>query len=242
MSISKNDLKKFSSLKRKTKRKELGAFVVEGVKNCKELIKSRLQILTLLITEENLLSDFPNGIIISENDASRITQLKSHSSVIAIAKIPENRISTKLDKPILFLENIKDPGNLGTIIRTLDWFGYSQLFCSLNCVDAFNSKTVMASMGSVFRLNINYLNFLELIEKFPNYIVYGTFLEGESIYKSNIGNKSIIVMGNESFGISKEIESIISKKIYIPGKGKAESLNVSTASAIILSEINKSEI
>jgi len=242
MSISKNDLKKFSSLKRKTKRKELGAFIVEGIKNCKELIKSDFQVIKIFITEKDLLIHFPNGILVSENDASRITHLKSHSSAIAIAKIPKNRISTKLDKPILFLDNIKDPGNFGTIIRTLDWFGYSQLFCSLNCVDAYNSKTVMASMGSVFRINIHYLNFLELIEKFPNYVTYGTFLEGDSIYKINIENESIIVMGNESIGISKEIESIMNKKIYIPGKGKAESLNVSTASAIILSEINKSEI
>ena len=240
MSISKNDLKKFSSLKRKVKRKELGAFIVEGVKNCKELLRSDFQIITILTTENDLLIDFPNGTIISENDARRITQLKSHSSVIAIAKLPKNSISTNLDQPILFLDNIKDPGNLGTIIRTLDWFGYSQLFCSLNCVDAFNSKTVMASMGSVFRINIHYLNFLDLFEKFPNYLTYGTFLEGESIYKSIIGNKSIIVMGNESVGISKEIASLIKKKISIPGKGNAESLNVSTASAIILSEINKS--
>ena len=241
MSLSKNDLKKFSSLKRKTKRKELGAFVVEGVKNCKELIKSNFQIISILITEKKLLSEFPNGILISENDASRITQLKSHSSVIAIAKIPKNSISSPSNKPILFLDDIRDPGNLGTIIRTLDWFGYSQLFCSLDCVDAFNSKTVMASMGSIFRLKIHYLNFLELAKKFPDFIKYGTFLNGESIYKSNIENQSIIVMGNESIGISKELETIINKKIYIPGNGGAESLNVSTATAIILNEINKTD-
>ncbi len=239
MPISKNDLKKISSLKNKTNRTKLGCFVVEGIKNCKELINSDFKVIAIYITENELLNSFPNATLISEKEANRITHLKSSSSILAVVEIPKKTPINKESKTILYLDSIKDPGNLGTIIRTLDWYGHSQLFCSLETVDQFNSKVIMASMGSIFRIKIHYIDLNYLQRIFPNHITYGTYLEGENIYNKIINKKSIIVMGNESHGISKTTTQLIKNKISIPKIGKAESLNVSTAAAIILSEISR---
>ena len=239
MPISKNDLKKISSLKIKSKRINLGCFVVEGLKNCKELINSDFKVLEIYITEKELINYFPKATIISHKEASRITHLKSPSSVLAVVEIPKKNLIQKDHNSIFYLDGIKDPGNLGTIIRTLDWFGYTQLFCSKDTVDHFNSKVIMASMGSIFRTEVHCIDFDSLQKIFPHHIIYGTYLEGENIYKTTINKKSIIVMGNESNGISEKTNNLIKNKISIPRKGKAESLNVSTATAIILNEISR---
>ena len=240
MPISKSDLKKFSALNRKSKREETNSFIVEGRKSCLELLKSNFKIISILITDEKLNYEFPNPILISEKEATRLSQLKSKSDVIAIVEIPKINLSNIINNDtVLYLDSVNDPGNLGTIIRTLDWFGYTNLFCSNKSVDVYNNKVVMASMGSIFRVNVHYLDFKELIEKLPNHLIYGSFLEGENIYEKKINEKAIIVMGNESNGISKEIEKKVINKIMIPGKGGAESLNLSTAAAIILNEINR---
>ena len=239
MPISKNDLKKISSLKNKTNRINLGCFVVEGVKNCKELINSDFKALDFYVTENDLINYFPNATLINYKEASRITHLKSPSSVLAVVQIPKNDLINKDCNTILYLDGIKDPGNLGTIIRSLDWFGHSQLFCSKDTVDHFNSKVIMASMGSIFRTKVHYLDFDSLQKKFPNHMIYGTYLEGENIHKTIINEKSIIVMGNESHGISAKTNNLVKNKISIPKIGKAESLNVSTATAIILNEITR---
>jgi TrmH family RNA methyltransferase len=239
MTISRSDLKKFSSLNRKSKRIETGNFIVEGVKNCEELVNSDYKILSILISDVELLSKFPNGILISKKEAERISQLKSSSPIIAIAEQKKENISVKDENKIFYLDNVKDPGNLGTIVRTLDWFGYSQLFCSKNSVDKLNGKVIMSSMGSIFRINVHYINFQDLIKRFPNHKTYGTFMKGDSLYKNTIEEKAIIIMGNESNGISKEIGGFIKNKISIPGNGYAESLNISSASAIIINEINR---
>jgi TrmH family RNA methyltransferase len=239
MPISRSDLKKFSSLNRKSKRIETGIFIVEGLKNCNELINSDFKVLSILITDDELLKKFPNGTLISKKEAERITQLKSASSIIAIVELKKENILIREENTIFYLDGIKDPGNLGTIIRTLDWFGYSQLFCSMNCVDEFNGKVIMSSMGSIFRIDVHHIEFQDLIKRFPNHKSYGTYIEGDSIYENEISEKAIIVMGNESNGISKEIGIHINNKISIPGSGNAESLNISSASAIILNEINR---
>jgi RNA methyltransferase, TrmH family len=238
MPLSKNDLKKFSSLDRKSKRKEHGLFIVEGRKNCEELIKSDVVIEELFITND-VVEIFPNGNIISEKEASRLSQLKTHSSVIAIARIPKQEIDSNNNQLIMYLDNIKDPGNLGTIIRTLDWFGHTQLFCSENTVDSFNPKVIMASMGSIFRLNVHYLAFEKLCEIYPDHLSYATCLNGENINEVEIPRSAIIVMGNESNGINENIIAKCSRKISISGNGKAESLNVSTACGILINEYQR---
>jgi TrmH family RNA methyltransferase len=238
MTISNNDLKKYSSLNRKIKRKELQLFVVEGEKICKELLKNDFEFESIFTTED-LQSEFPLSTVCSKKEIARISHLKSPSNVVAICKIPTYKINSKDKKPFIFLDNVNDPGNLGTIVRTLDWFGYKQLFCSKNTVDCFNNKSVMASMGSIFRVDCHYIDFDEFQQLFPQHDTYGTYLDGESIGSVKLKTNSIIVIGNESNGVSKEIVDKLNNTIRIPGNGKAESLNVSVATGIILNELRK---
>ena len=238
MTISNNDLKKYSSLNRKNKRKEHQLFVVEGEKICKELIKTDFEYESIFTTKD-IQNEFPLSTVCSKKEIERISHLKSPCNVVAICKIPVFKINIKDKKPLIFLDNINDPGNLGTIIRTLDWFGYKQIFCSKNTVDCFNNKTVMASMGSIFRINCHYIDFVNFQKFFPEHVTYGTTLDGENIDSVMLNNKSIIIIGNESNGVSKEILNNLNNTIRIPGYGKAESLNVSVATGIILNEMEK---
>ena len=238
MTISNYDLKKFSSLNRKIKRKEHQLFVVEGEKICKELLKNDFEFESI-ITTKDFQDEFPLSIVCSKKEIARISNLKSPSNVIAICKIPIYKINRKDKKPLIFLDNVNDPGNFGTIVRTLDWFGYKQLFCSKNTVDCFNSKSVMASMGSIFRVNCHYIDFEELQQLFPQHITFGSSLTGKNIGSVKLEPNSIIVIGNESNGVSKDIKDKLKNNIRIPGNGKAESLNVSVATGIILNELEK---
>ena len=238
MPLSKNDLRDFSSLHRKIKRQKLGLFIVEGKKNCLELVKSNFEVVCICTTDPNN-ADFVNAMQITTKEAKRISHLKNPSPYIAIAKIPE--VNYKIEKkPILiYLDQINDPGNLGSILRTLDWFGFNQVICSLQTVDAYNSKTVMASMGSIFRINVIYKEFKSVIKELSSYKIVTTQINGESLYKHAIQKKSIIVFGNEANGISKHIERLSEQQIKIPKFGHAESLNVTTSVGIVVNEIKR---
>ena len=238
MPLSKNDLRDFSSLHRKTKRQELGLFIVEGKKNCLELVKSNFEVLCICTTDANN-ADFVDAIQITTKEATRISHLKNPSPYIAIVKIPE--VNYKIEKkPILFyLDQINDPGNLGTIVRTLDWFGFNQLICSPHTVDAYNSKTVMASMGSIFRVNVIYKEFKTVLEEFSSHKIVTTQMNGNNIYNHAIQQSSIVVFGNEANGISKQIENLSDVQLQIPKFGKAESLNVSISVGIVANEIKR---
>ena len=142
---------------------------------------------------------------------------------------------------ILALDDIRDPGNLGTILRLCDWFGIKQIICSKETVDIYNPKVVQATMGSIARVNVNYVDLKTFIAE-ANVPVFGTFMDGENIYQSNLPQSGIIIMGNEANGISSEIEKIVTSRLTIPRFGelqKTESLNVATATAIILSEFKR---
>ncbi|MBG16656.1 MAG: RNA methyltransferase [Crocinitomicaceae bacterium] len=236
MQFTRSDLKIYSSLNRKSKREQYGLFIAEGIKACKELIDSEIPIKALLSTEENN-HIFKNSILISGKDAQRISNQKNHSGVIAIGELPKKN-NPKVDpkKDVIVLENINDPGNLGTILRTLDWFGFSQVVCSKNSVDSFNPKTIMASMGSVFRLQPIYTDISTFVKQTDSEI-YGAFMEGKSIYDIKFNQPSTIIFGNESNGISSDLQSIVNTKIAIPGKGTAESLNLSNSCSIVVSEL-----
>jgi len=166
--------------------------------------------------------------------------LATPNSCLAVFKIPaENKI---IDSGLIIaLDDIRDPGNLGTILRLCDWFGIKQIICSKETVDIYNPKVVQATMGSIARVNVNYLDLKTFITqtKLP---VFGTFMDGNNIYQSNLPQNGIIIMGNEANGISAEIEKIVTSRISIPRFGelqKTESLNVATATAIILSEFKR---
>ena len=236
MPLSRNDLKIYSSLHRKSKRLEHGIFIAEGIKVCKELLKTNLLIEHLFINEKTL-SLFPDGELISKKDADRISNQKTHSGVFAVVRLPSDSSNINMDKTIIVLDEINDPGNLGSIIRTLDWFGHDQLVCSKNSVDVFNPKTIMASMGSAFRVKTYYVDLQEFLKKYNDRPIVGSTLKGDSLYDHDIVDPSIILLGNESHGLSIETASFVNKSISIPGKGAAESLNVSNSAAIILSEL-----
>ncbi len=238
MTISNNDLKKYSSLNRKIKRLEHQLFIVEGEKICKELIKNNFEYESIFATED-IQSEFPTSNLCSKKEISRISHLKNPSNVVAICKMPHFKIENENEKPLIFLDDINDPGNLGTIIRSLDWFGHHQVFCSKKTVDCFNNKSVMASMGSIFRIQCHYIDFNDFQQLFPEHTTYRTSLDGENIDFLEPQKKSIIVIGNESKGVSKEIINKIDNTIKIPRYGKAESLNVSVATGIILNELAK---
>lgn len=238
--LSKSQIKLITSLKQKKFRQQHNLFVVEGFKTIKELLASNLELHSLYAIESLNISG-KKEILISDSDLKRISFLTTPNKVLAVFNIPKPD-SICSDGLIVALDTVRDPGNLGTIIRLCDWFGIKNLVCSKETVDCYNPKVIQATMGSITRVNINYVDLKSFLktQKLP---VYGAFMEGENVYSSQLPKNGILVMGNEANGISKEIEAVISEKISIPRFGDlkaAESLNVATAAAILLSEFKRS--
>lgn len=242
--LSKSQIKLITSLKQKKYRLQHGFFVVEGVKTIKELLQSNLELQTLYTTESFNIDANPDNyrkeILITEVELRKISFLKTPNRALAVFKIPESKTidETKL---IVALDDIRDPGNLGTIIRLCDWFGISDLICSKETVDCYNPKVIQATMGSITRVNISYLNLTDFL-KDTDLPVYGAFMGGENVYKTDLPDKGVLIMGNEANGISRRVENLVSEKIAIPRFGAlqaTESLNVATATAILLSEFRR---
>ncbi len=237
--LSKSQIKLITRLKQKKYRLQYGFFVVEGIKTIKELLQSNIT-LHALYTTETFNIDAKDEILVSEIDLKRISFLTTPNTALAIFKIPEAK-SIQTDKLIVALDAIRDPGNLGTIIRLCDWFGISDLVCSKETVDCFNPKVIQATMGSIARVNINYVNLEDFLRE-TDLPVFGAFMDGETIYTRTLPGKGVLVMGNEANGISENIEVLINEKVSIPRFGKlreTESLNVATATAILLSEFKR---
>lgn len=237
--LSKNQIKTITRLKQKKYRQQHGFFVVEGVKTIKELLQSHLELYTLYTTETFNI-DAKNEILITKDELKRISFLTTPNKALAIFKIPESN-PIKQKQLIVALDAVSDPGNLGTIIRLCDWFGVTDLVCSKDVVDCFNPKVIQATMGSITRVNINYVDLAGFL-KATNLPVFGAFMDGENIYKATLPEQGVLVMGNEANGVSKEVETIINEKISIPRFGDTqatESLNVATATAILLSEFKR---
>ena len=237
--LSKNQIKLITSLKQKKYRLQHGLFVVEGIKTINELLQSSWALDTLYTTELFNI-DAKKENLISEAELKRISFLKTPNKALAIFKIP-NPKPIDFNKLIVALDDIRDPGNLGTIIRLCDWFGVKDLVCSQETVDCFNPKVIQATMGSITRVNVTYLDLAEFL-KTKALMSYGTFMEGTSVYNIELTNKGIVILGNEANGISKNIEDLVNKKISIPRFGDlqaTESLNVATATAILLSEFKR---
>ena len=241
MSISKNQLKIITSLSQKKYREKHGLFIAEGVKVVKELLQSSLEVFQLFAVDDYEITNNEDVVTrISEVDLKKISKLKSPNKVLGLFKIPDEQQAQQKGL-ILALDEINDPGNLGTIIRLCDWFGIHQLVCSKNTVDAYNQKVVQASMGSLTRVSIKYLDLASYINdaKLPTFIAD---MDGSNVYSSQLPAEAILVMGNEANGISESIKEIVQNKISIPRFGdtqKTESLNVATATAILLSEFKR---
>lgn len=239
--LSKNQIKLITGIQHKKYRNEYQLFIAEGVKVIQELLNSSF-ILEHLFETEAVFKQVKASqkTLIKEQEMKRITALSSASSCLAIFKIPPPAtIDTK--GLIVALDDIRDPGNLGTIIRLCDWFGVTQLICSRETVDVFNPKVIQATMGSITRVKVNYLDLKDYVLQ-SSLPVYGTFMNGKSVYEQALPKDALLILGNEANGISDEIEKMIKNRIAIPRFGeiqKTESLNVASATAIFLSEFRR---
>lgn len=239
--VSKNQIKLINSLQQKKYRKIHQLFIAEGKKVIQELIDANFSLEHLFVTKENLFDKKFQTEFISDNELKKISALTTANDCLAVFKIKETSYKSASSGLELALDNIKDPGNMGTIIRLCDWFGISKIVCTEETVDIYNPKVVQATMGSLARVEVVYTNLTDYL-KTTDLDIFGTFMEGNNIYKSELPTKGIIVMGNEANGISKEIENLVTQKISIPRFGslqQTESLNVATATAIILSEFKR---
>jgi len=237
--VSKSQIKLITSLQQKKYRNKFGYFVAEGAKVINELIRAGLKLHALYSTVEGLFDEDDINII-TEKELSKISFLKNANNSVAVFEIPKTQdISSK--GITLVLDAVRDPGNLGTIIRLCDWFGIEKIICSKDTVDCFNPKVIQATMGSISRVNIRYVNLNDYLLK-TNLPIYVTEMNGENIYHQSLPENAFIVLGNEANGISDEIMKLATNKIAIPQFGikqETESLNVATATAIILSEFKR---
>lgn len=232
MPISNAEIKLVRALREKKFRDEYGQFVVEGEKMVQEALKSNFKVLKVWRKEE-----------IGEDAMKRISSLTTPPPVLALVRKPEPE-GLVLEKGLyLALDSVRDPGNLGTIIRIADWFGISTLFASPDSVETWNPKVIQASMGSIFRVRFAYADIPELCRHFKDagMNVYGTFLDGRDIYSQPLEKNGLIVMGNESNGISSATEAEVNARLFIPSYGNsgAESLNVAVATAVTLAEFRR---
>jgi TrmH family RNA methyltransferase len=241
--VVKNQIKFIKNLQQKKYRNQHGLFVAEGVKLVDELISCGLAAVGIYATENDILQ--AKGVEyqkVSDTVLKRMSGLKTPNRVLAVFEIPESKPLDYSDW-ILALDDIKDPGNLGTIIRMCDWFGIPHMLCSPQTVDCYNPKTLQASMGSVGRVNIVYTPLPKAIE-LSDLPAVGAFMDGDSVYDAAFNGAGILVMGNESHGISGEVGDLLQQRIGIPRfkDSNVESLNVATATAILLSEVRRSSI
>lgn len=246
--ITKNQIKNLKLLQQKKCRNSERLYIIEGFKLVNEAVNYYPSAIKQIIcTEEGYKRienfDISRIEITGIDTIKRISSFKTPQPVLAIMHMGDTRMEDKLDKDeiVIALDNIKDPGNLGTIIRLADWFGVESIYCSEDSVDCFNPKVVQATMGAIFRVKIKYCNLHSFFELNKGACVYGTMLNGENIYTTGLKLPAILLMGNESDGISEKNQKYIIQKIHIPCYSKknikTESLNVSAATSIALSEL-----
>lgn len=248
--LSKNKIKFIRSLEMKKNRKENGVFLAEGNKLVSDL-SSHFKCRLLVGTEQWIKSNNVHAeetVTVEKNDLSRASLLKTPQDVLAVFEMPAYHVS--FDKPrnelCLALDDVQDPGNLGTIIRIADWFGIRHIYCSNGTVDAFGPKTVQATMGALARVQLHYCDIKKLISSLENTPVFGTFLDGDNMYNCELSGNGLIVMGNEGNGISKDVSELINRRILIPnypqGNETTDSLNVAVATAIVCSEFRRRQL
>lgn len=244
--ISKAEIQRVRSLSQKKFRDELGLFVGEGQKLVSDMLSS-FPCNCIYVSSD---AEFPsfNGRIehISQSELERISNLRSPQGVVGVFETRYGDLSSvSPDKELtLCLDGIQDPGNMGTIIRTADWFGIRHVVCSNDCVDVFNPKVVQATMGALARVSVCYTNLTEWIKNLKdNTPIYGTLLDGKNIYEQELSDCGVLIMGNEGNGISEEVRKLITAPLYFPnfpiGVPTSESLNVGVATALFCSEFRR---
>ncbi|MDX2196745.1 MAG: RNA methyltransferase [Cytophagales bacterium] len=241
LSIKQNKLIK--SLQLKKYRKEYGLFVVEGKKNVVELLNSDYKIEILVATNAVIDEIYSNkyhvGEVISAGESviASLSTLENNTTCLAVAYMGVPRLDSYKSGISIVLDGIQDPGNLGTIIRSADWFGISQVICSSDCVDFFNPKTISATMGSFTRVVPLYTDIAAYLSG-VSCQVYGTYMDGISIFETSI-KEGVIVFGNEANGIDAKLQKYITKKITIPRIGSGNSLNVAVAASITMAHVSR---
>lgn len=246
--LSKNQIKNTTALAHKKMRDENSLFVAEGTKLVLDLLHA-FRLHECFATKEWLLdnkNEKPEKVQeVTSDELKKISNQKSPQGILAIFEKPEYTLSPSVQNELcLALDDIQDPGNLGTIIRIADWFGIRNIICSPLSADAFGPKTVQSTMGALARVRVHYTDLQQYITQFPaNYPVYGTFMEGENIYTEKLTENGLIVMGNEGNGISQKVSDLINRRITIPNYPKneatSESLNVAVATSIVCAEFRR---
>jgi TrmH family RNA methyltransferase len=244
--LSKSQIGFIKSLHQKKYRKEHGIFIIEGIKSIVEFIPSDYEIHSVyfLPQYQPLLPKLPANIKLFEvtsAELEKISTLQAPQGILALVNIPQTTaidLNTLRNKFSLVLDGVQDPGNLGTIIRTADWFGIEHVICSSNTVEVYNPKTVQATMGSLCRVKVSYQDLPDLIKE-AGIPVFGAMLNGSSLYETQWGNEGLVILGNEGQGVSPEIVDLISRPVTIPRVGHGESLNVAVSAAIFCADISR---
>lgn len=248
IALSKNKSKYIRSLELKKTRKEEGVFLAEGPKLVGDLLghfPCRFLAATAEWLQQHPLLPADEVAEATPEELSRASLLKTPQQVLAVFTQPEYDMNREVVRHslCLALDDVQDPGNLGTIIRLADWFGIEHIFCSPNTVDVYNPKTVQATMGGIARVKLYYTPLPELICSLGEIPIYGTFLDGKNMYEQSLSASGLIVMGNEGNGIGEEVESLINRKLYIPNypqeRETSESLNVAIATAVVCAEFRR---
>ena len=250
--LSKNKIKYIHSLDLKKNRKSEQAFVAEGHKLVGELaghFPCRMLLATRAWLDAHPQAEATEIIEVTHEELTRASLLKTPQDVLAVFSQPEYSICPEVigQSLCLALDDVQDPGNLGTIVRMADWFGIEHIFCSKETVDVYNPKTVQATMGALAHVKLHYCDLHELISSLGNEVpVYGTFLDGDNMYEQPLSTNGLIVMGNEGKGVSTEVAQLINRRLYIPNyppeRETTESLNVAVATAIVCSEFRRRAI
>ncbi len=243
--ITKKDIQFIRSLSQRSVRESEGLFIAEGEKLIEELVNSELKVEQIYSTNEQFIG--ANVEHVAPSVMERISQLKSANSSLALVEIPRYELNVEALKSrlVIALDNIQNPGNLGTIIRLADWFGVEDILASHSTVDCFNPKVVQATMGAITRVRVHYCDINQTLSELSQggVPIYGTYLEGENIYSSQLTQSGVIVMGNEGQGISKQVGEWVNHKLFIPPypaeSSSCESLNVAIATAIVCSEFRR---
>lgn len=244
--MTRTQIQYIQSLSRQKYRKQYNAYLVEGEKNAKEWLASDAHLQMIIATEswllqhKTLIDHHPETTVIPAKDfeLEKISALHTAQQVVLVVQQPEQRSYQPIDDWVLLLEHIQDPGNMGTIIRIADWFGIDTIVCTPDCVERYNPKVVQATMGSLLRVNF----FTMPLEDFLHHNqkpVYATCLGGQPLQTFTPAMPGIIAMGNESQGLSATLLKAAQHKITIPGKGKAESLNVAVATGIVCAQLTQ---
>ncbi|WP_374049386.1 TrmH family RNA methyltransferase [uncultured Bacteroides sp.] len=246
--LSKNKIKYIHSLEQKKVRKEEGVFLAEGPKLVGDLLghfHCRFLAATPAWLGEHASISSDEIVSVDAEDLKRASLLKTPQQVLAIFEQPNYELHKEIatNSLCLALDDVQDPGNLGTIVRLADWFGIEHIICSQNTVDVYNPKTVQATMGGIARVKVHYTSLPDFIRSLKDVPVFGTFLDGKNMYEQPLSANGLIVMGNEGNGIGKEVETLINRKLYIPnypqGQETSESLNVAIATAVVCAEFRR---